>query len=239
MNSVALRKPRTVITVSLLMMVGALSTVQYAGTSAARASSSLTAASAARAVPAQSPISQVCTDQGSASLCANRNGGGIDPGTYVIGWSAGDPNDDFAFLYLTGKCTGGFVTVSPPCPFPASGDLNDRYKGSIIAEIFNWTTELCVADSGVGSGSTVLDKCPDLDGNGGADGTIFILSQVKKYGPPPTTYAVNLYWSDNNLEGGGNGTQPRWLCTIGKGFSLYENINEGLAGTCQWNSITG
>jgi hypothetical protein len=218
-----------------MLAIGALSAFQYGRPEPAKASPLKAAqATAAR----RAPIAEVCTDMGSSSLCANRNGGGTNPGTYVIGWSAGDNNNDFAFAYLTGMCGNGKVTASPPCPFTPNGGLNARYNGKMIAAIFNLTTGLCIADSGTGSGATVLDKCPDLDGNGGADGTIFVLSQATSPTiPPPTTYVVNRYWSDQLIPGGGRGTQPRWLCTIGKGLFLIENNPTGHAGLCQWNEI--
>jgi hypothetical protein len=239
MNTVVSRKPRRLVTlVSLLMLAGLLCAVQYIGTPAAGASSSLAAGPAARVVPAQAPISQVCTAMGARSLCANRNAGGTAPGTYVISWSAGDPNDDFAFFYLTGMCNAGRVSANLECPFTPNKGLNARYNGHSIVEIYNWATGLCVADSGTGSGATVLDKCPDGNGNGGADGTIFTLSNATQTsGRPPTTYVVNRFWSDFSGQGGGNGTTPRWLCTIGKSLFLIENNPQGMAGLCQWNEI--
>jgi hypothetical protein len=240
MNTAASRKPRRLVTlVSLLMLAGLLSAGQYLGTPPAGASSSRPAVPATRVVPAQAPISEVCTDQGAKSLCANRNAGGHSAGTYVIAWSAGDPNDDFAFFYLTGMCNAGKVSADLECPFTPNKGLNATYKGRSIVEIYNWDTGLCVADSGSGSGATVLDKCPDGNGNGGADGTIFTLSNATQTsGKPPTTYVVNRYWSDFSGEGGGNGTKARWLCPIGKGLFLIENNPQGLAGSCQWKEIS-
>jgi len=239
MNTVVSRKPRRFVgLVSLLMLTGLLCAGQYIGTSAAGASSSLAAVPAARVVPAQALISQICTPQGAHALCMNRNGGGHSPGTYVIAWSANDPNDDFAFFYLTGMCNAGKVSADLECPFTPNKGLNAKYNGHSIVEIYNWDTGLCVADSGTGSGATVLDKCPDGNGNGGADGTIFTLSNATQTsGKPPTTYVVNRYWSDFSGEGGGNGTTPKWLCTIGKGLFLIENNPQGLAGPCQWQEI--
>jgi hypothetical protein len=239
MKSAIVRKPRRIrVVAGLLMMVGVLAAAQYAGTPAARASSSRAGAPAASAVPAQGPLSEVCSYQGSKSLCANRQGGATSAGTFVIGWSAGSANNDFSFGYLTGMCNGGRVTVSPPCPFSGNGDLNDRYNGKVIAMIYNWASGLCVADSGTGSGATVLDKCPNVDGAGGADGTIFVLAQATNpLNAPPVTYVVNRYWSNFTGTGGGKGTSPRWLCVISKGLFLVENSSSGDAGSCQWNEI--
>jgi hypothetical protein len=237
-KSAITRKPRLAAVMASLLMVGVLAAVQGAGTPAARASSSVASTPPASAVPAQGPLSEVCSYQGSASLCANRQGGATSAGTFVIGWSAGTANNDFSFGYLTGMCNGGRVTANPPCPFTSGGGLNSRYNGKVIAMIYNWASELCVADSGSGSGSTVLDKCPDVDGNGGADGTIFVLAQATNpLNAPPVTYVVNRYWSDFTGEGGGKGTSPRWLCVISKGLPLYENYSSGNAGMCQWNEI--
>lgn len=220
---------------SLLLAMGVLSAF---GTPIAKASPSLKAVSAARAIPAQAPISEICSAQGSKSLCANRNAGGTSAGTYVIGWSAGDPNNDFAFGYLTGMCNHGRVSASLECPFTANKGLNAYYNGKAIVDIFNWETPFCIADSGTGSGATVLDKCPDTNGDGGADGTIFILSDVTQtVGKPPTTYVVNRYWSNFTGLGGGTGSKPRWLCVIGKGTYLIENNGAGYGGVCQWNEI--
>ena len=193
---------------------------------ASQAGVSLTAAPAG----ARAPVSEICSDQGSTSLCANRNGGATSVNTGVIGWSAGDNNNDFAFAYRTGKCGGGVVTVSPPCPF-SNVSTDERYSGKVIAVIFNLLSGLCVADSPSGSGLAVLNTCPDNNGNNGAAGTLFVLAQAgDPLLPPPTTYAVNVFWS--NLMGG-----PRWLCRRAKGQQLEEDNATGDAGSCQWNEL--
>jgi hypothetical protein len=136
-------------------------------------------------------------------------------------------------------CNHGYVTVEPACPFSPRGDLNARYRGAPIAAIFTFNGGggvLCVADSGNGTGSTVTGACPDSDGNGGADGTIFVLPQINDpLNPNWPTYVVSRDWSNSAL--GGNGTSPRWLCVIGKDTILTENSPAGNAGTCQWNEI--
>ena len=151
------------------------------------------------------PSSEVCTAEGAKSQCANRQGGGTASGTYVIAWSAGDSNNGFEYVYLTAMCGNGYVTLS--CPFSTNGDLNDRYLGKAIVVIHALDTPWCIADSGTGFGSTVLGGCPDPAGNGGSDGTIFVLAQVSsRIVPPPTTYIVNRYWS--NAKNGGAGASP-------------------------------
>jgi hypothetical protein len=238
-NKAITRKPRLTVVVASLLIVGVLAAVQYAGTPTARASSSRAGTPPASAVPAQGPLSEVCNYQGAKSLCANRQGGATSAGTFVIAWSAGSPNNDFSFGYLTGMCNGGRVTANPPCPFTSGGGLNSLYNGKVIAMIYNWASELCVADSGTGSGATVLDKCPNVDGDGGADGTIFVLAQATNpLNAPPVTWVVNRYWSNFTGEGGGKGTSPRWLCVVSKGLFLIENSSSsGSAGICQWNEI--
>jgi hypothetical protein len=221
-------KSRTAAAVGLLAVSAAMGLA--ASVTPAVASQASVALTAAAAAPAQAPISEICSAQGSKSLCANRQGGHTAVNTAVIGWSAGDPNNDFAFAYRTGKCGSGVVTVSPPCPFSNTA-TDQRYKGRVITVIFNLTTGLCVAESPTGSGLTVMNTCPNNEGSGGADGTFFVLSQATSVlAPPPTTYAVNVFYS--NLFGA-----PRWLCVRAKGQQLEEDSASGNAGSCQWNEL--
>jgi hypothetical protein len=181
------------------------------------------------------PSSEVCTNEGAKSLCANRKGGGTAPGTYVIAWSAGDNNNGFEYVFLTAMCRNGYVTQS--CPFSTNGNLNYRYLGKAIVAIHALGTDLCIADSGTNFGSTVLGACPDPSGGGpAANGTIFVLAQVSNRSvPPPTTDIVNRYWSNN--QSGGKGTSPAWLCRIAKSVYLWEDSPSGTAAACQWNLI--
>lgn len=221
--------------------IGLAASVTPAAASQGRAS--LTAAPAARAAPAQGPISQICSAQGSASLCANRAGGGEAAGTAVIGWSAGDRNNDFAYGYLTSMCGNGHVSNSGECPFTPGGGLNRRYNGDLIVEIASLSTPLnegCIADSGFGTGFTVLGRCPNSAGGGGAFGVDFVLAQDNNINQaPPTTYVVSVGWSNSDAAGGGGGSAPRWLCVRAKGQQLEENSPNGNAGSCQWNELSG
>jgi hypothetical protein len=219
------RRPRLSLLVSLLLALGVLAAVQYHVPQAARA----TALASPAAAPAHAPPLEICDVTGSPRLCANRAGGGQGAGTTVIAWPQGDNNNDFFWEWLSGMCGHGRVTANPPCPFTPGGGLNSRYNGAFIAAI--WDSHfLCLANL---NGGTILETCPDINGNGGADGTIFILPQIVNPSSPQTTYAVNRYWSDN--PSGGNGTSPRWLCVLFKGSILTENSPQGNAGTCQWN----
>jgi hypothetical protein len=230
------RRPRLITLMCLLLILGALSALGYGRPQPARAVSRPGAAPAALAAAARrAPLNQICSAQGSSSLCANRNGGGTSPGTPVIAWSAGDNNDDFQWLFLSGMCNHGTVSTSPACPFTNGGGLNSRYAGRFIAEI-NWIgTSLCVANDTSASGFADLGTCPDFNGNGGANGTIFVLPEVTNPMNPATTFAVNRYWSDNS--GGGNGRNPRWMCVFARGVRLWLDSDTPTAGACQWNQL--
>lgn len=234
-NAGIMRRSRlAVICLSFVLAAGAISAVSVTGTPAAKAATARPAAAAAAVKAVTQPLSQVCTPQGANSLCVNRNGGATNPGSYVIAWPPGSDDNDFVFEFLSGMCNGGKVSADLECPFTPNKGLNAKYNGKVIAQLYNWDTGLCVADSGYGSGSTVLGTCGNGQGLGGSDGRIFVLTQVTSIGKLPTTYAVNRYWSNYGGEGGGNGSKARWLCQVGKGIQLYENISSGLAGSCQW-----
>lgn len=184
----------------------------------------------APAASAQAPPYQIATVQGSSSLCLNRAGGGTGAGTHVIGYNCGDPNDDFEFIWLGGMCGGGYVTYKPvACPY-ANSAIDAQYDGAAIVELYNYHAFLCVGNSG--SGATILNQCPDQYGNGGANGTIFTMSDV--YDFPnyhgQATYLVNLYWTNN-------ANSPRWLCITGYRQQLTENSSVGASGSCQFHSI--
>jgi hypothetical protein len=215
--------------VSLLLAIAALSAFRYQPPQAPRAASPRITV----------PVKEICDVQSSASTCANREFGNNFAGASVIAWSAGDNNNAFDWVFLAGMCNGGRVSANPPCPFNPGGGLNSRYNGAWIAEMEDLDSSaptLCLADNGQGDGSTVLNTCPDFQGNGGGNGTIFVLAQANPLDYlHTTTYAVNRYWSNNPA--GGNGTSPRWLCDVGKGFDLWEDSPYGSAGTCQWNEL--
>lgn len=183
----------------------------------------------APAATAQALPAQIATDQGSSSLCLNRQGGGTAAGTHVIAYNCNDPNDDFDFIWLGGMCGGGYVTVSPACPY-SNVQIDQRYNGAAIVEIYNYHAYKCVVNSG--GGETVLGQCPDQYGNGGDIGVIFTLSQVTDF-PNYTgwaTYVVNRYWTNH-------AGAPRWLCSLGYRQQLDENSGTGVAGSCQFRRI--
>jgi hypothetical protein len=182
----------------------------------------------APAATAQAPPYQIATVQGSSSLCLNRAGGGTAAGTHVIAYNCNDPNDDFDFQWLADMCGNGYVSYARTCPF-SNRQLDGYWDGAAIVSIHGYSVAQCVADGG---GLTVLGKCPDIAGNGGAIGTIFTLSQVNDF-PNYTgwsTYVVNRYWSNQANSG-------RWLCSRGYRVQLTENATAGTAGSCQFHSI--
>ena len=233
-NAGIMRRSRLgVICMGILLAAGVLSAVSVANTPAAKAATAQTTDHAVKAVT--QPLSQVCTPQGKDSMCANREGGATGPGKYIIAWPPGDNNNDFVFEPLSSMCNGGKVSADLECPFTPNKGLNAKYDGRIIVQLYSWDAKLCAADSGYGTGSTVLGQCNKSNGVGGADGTIFVLSDVfSAMGATPTTYAVNRYWSNYGGVSGGNGSKARWLCQIGKGSPLYENLTSAVAGSCQW-----
>jgi hypothetical protein len=183
-------------------------------------------------VPAR-PNFEVCTAQGSSSLCLNRSGNGTGQGTAVIGWSAGYNNNDFIFVSISNMCNHGNVSKAMNCPF-SNTLLNGRYNGhSIVKIVANGTNNLCVGDNLRGDGNAALATCPDNNGYGGT-GTIFVLAQTLN-----PTYVVNRYWSDYTGTYGGGGTSPRWMCSYVRGFPVSLNADSGSAGTCQWNELSG
>jgi hypothetical protein len=231
------RRPKLSLLLSLLLVMGICAAVQYPAAQATGVTAARPAAAAGAAGAPVPPLTQICDARGSSSLCANRAGGGLNAGTNVIAWTPGDFNNQFAWGFLGNMCNHGTVSANPPCPFTPGGGLNSRYNGAFIGDILDsgLSPTLCVADNGAGTGATVLNTCPDFNGNGGANGTIFILPQVQNPMSPATTYAVNRFWSDNSS--GGNGRAPRWLCVEGRGQFLFENESQGAAGICQWNQV--
>lgn len=172
-------------------------------------------------------VYQVATNQGSSSLCLNRQYGGT---SHVITYSCNDENDDFSFIWIGGMCGGtGYVTST--CPF-SSSDVNNRYRGAAIVEIYAYNFALCLANNGL-QGTGILGVCPDENGNGGSYGTIFVLAQVHNFPGwtgTPSTYVVNRYWT--NQYG-----SPRWMCSQGRSQLVQLNSSQGLLGTCQWREI--
>jgi hypothetical protein len=195
-------------------------------------------ATASPAQAAAAPTFEICNNLGSKSLCLNRNGGGTGGGTAIIGYSAGDPNNGFLLVQLNNLCNHGFVSADMQCPFSPGGGLNRTYDGSPIVEIqaYDLQNPLCVADSGVGSGSSALGACPDVNGKGGAAGTWFVTKQLTNNQNP--FVIVNRYWTDLPPgQGGGGGTRARFMCITIKSTPVFLNHSPASAGTCVFNEI--
>lgn len=175
--------------------------------------------------------SQICNVQ-NTDLCLNARGGDHTPGDYVILYTNGDPNNTFMAGLLTGIC-GGYVKGynNGACPFSNGSGLNDRYNGDAIAQFYDYTSlmdydpPLCVADSGVGSGSAALGTCSWTQNNygwGGSDGEVFILSGVTNFmemGVDPF-WAVNFHYTSIGVCGA---NQPAWMISSAKGVGAYLN----------------
>ena len=191
------------------------------------------AAATAGAAPAHaSPTVEVCTNQGGSSQCMNRKGGIDDPGTPVIGWSAGDDNNGFQFVHLTGMCNDGYVSASGECPFTPGGGLNAKFNGDPIMEIQDLSNgSLCVGTTS--NGSAELTLCPTSSGTGGGDGVIDVMTSV-----PDDTAIINRFWSDN--DSCGSGKAPCGACVFSHGsVVLLSNlfIPYPPSSYCLWNEL--
>jgi hypothetical protein len=172
---------------------------------------------------------QLCTVNGSHSLCLNRAGGGTGNGAAVIGWSAdGDSNNDFEYSFLSSACGSGRVTIyaGGGCPFAVGSGLNAEYDGAYIVSLYAYNQNKCVGSSGMGN--AVLTSCPDRWGNG-PTGTVDII--VDNYNAP--TPIINLYWSNYF---GNNffvcGPPPR-----GQEINLSNILLTLTPPQCNWNEI--
>ncbi len=174
---------------------------------------------------------QICNAQ-NTDLCANARNGDHTPGDYVILYTNGDPNNTFQAGLLTGIC-GGYVKgyQDGACPFANGSGLNDRYAGDAIAQFYDYTSALeydpplCIADSGVGSGSAGLGTCSWVQTNygwGGSTGEVFILSGVKNF----LDMGVSPFWAVNyhyTAIGACGANKPAWMIGPTKGVAAYLN----------------
>jgi hypothetical protein len=222
-------KRRALLIVAIVGMLFASSLGAISGQAKAVADQAKTQSSVSPAAPAF----EVCTYQGSSSLCLNRYQGGTDAGTNVIGYNAGSDDNGFIIVSISDMCRSGHVSDAIDCPFTLGRGLNVRYNGDSIVEIqtLGLSSPLCVGDSGSTSGSAALGLCPDNDGNGGSNGTIFVLSESDP------SFVVNRYWSD--ATNGGNGYNPQWMCIYGLREPVFLNGPTGEGGYCQFEELTG
>lgn len=213
---------------TLVLLLGLGATGAADAATAGSASGSLHAAAHAK-LPAASagaaatvPFAQ-CAGSGSG-LCLNRKQCGSTNGTQVIMWAQDFDNcEDFAEAHVSNMCGNGKVTSN--CPFTSGSGLNNRYINDPIIALVAYNEQgKCLATDSNGNG--VLGTCPDSSGNGGSDGTIFVVSS--------TNYVVNRFWSDANFALG-EYDAPAWMCSPGtQGVQVILNEGTGNAGYCQW-----
>ena len=175
---------------------------------------------------------EICQNRGSSSWCYNVKGGLHQLGQPVIAWSAGDPNNAFAFQDLSQMCNGGKVSATQACPFTPGGGLNTMFDGWYIVRIVDLNnTGLCAGTTSAGAAELTL--CPNLQGNNGGNGTIDVVK------PSMTNTAiVNRFWSYNSSCG--DGTLPCGACAFSKGSAIeYSVILYPFppSNYCLWNEI--
>jgi hypothetical protein len=123
------------------------------------------------AAPAFASSPPICSTNGVYSnSCLNRDGGGTRAGTPIIAWyNNGDPNNDFAYVWLTTYC--GFGQVSTICPF-SNHSYDQRYFGDRIYELaaVNVPGNMCVAEGDYYI-NVILNTC-------GSDGYVFVRSAL-------------------------------------------------------------
>ena len=125
----------------------------------------------ASSTPALASSPPICSTNGVYSTsCLNRKGGGTGNGTAIIAWhNDGDPNNDFAYNWLTTYC--GVGQVSEICPF-SNHSYDQRYFGDRIYELaaVNVSGNECVAE-GDDYINAILNTC-------GSDGYVFVRSSL-------------------------------------------------------------
>lgn len=152
----------------------------------------------ATSFPAHASGPEICDNEGGSSLCANRSGGGTAIGTNVIGWSAGDSNNDFSFLLLDRKCNNGQVDTT--CPFINGSGLNLEYDGDQIVTLVTphgADGEECIGGTSALSAGATLQGCPADDGSGGGWSAQWVLAPSKSSGGTLFYVLVNIRQSDN------------------------------------------
>jgi hypothetical protein len=165
---------------------------------------------------------QICGNNGTG-YCLNDWNAKQTEGAAIKMFNGGNSNENFNVQQLTSMCNNGVATST--CPINVSGV---NLTGGTIVKLRYMSGPFCVATNS--SGQAVLGVCPDLSGNGGDDGTIFVWWDTGVMTGPCalttgsqfTGYLANRYWTNNDgqLEdlfsggnpgvqaffGGGNGT---------------------------------
>jgi hypothetical protein len=154
----------------------------------------------------------------------------VSSGTSVIGYSAGDNNNDFEYIRLSGMCNNGQVEVfaGGGCPFPSGSGLNRTYENWYINAIESIShTSLCVGTLENSSGGT-LEACPDANGSGGGWGTIDVTCPAQH-----GCVIVNFHWTiaDGTAVGPCSFTRSNQILFS---YSLASVTNQ-----CKWNEVFG
>jgi hypothetical protein len=104
--------------------------------------------------------------------------------------------------------------------------LNTRYQGQPIVEIQAYNeSNTCLGTSSGGQG--VLVACPNVYGQGGGTGTVFVWNS--------SDYVINRHWSDYNYSIGEH-NQTSWMCSPGvQGDLVILYDDSGTSGICQWS----
>jgi hypothetical protein len=123
------------------------------------------------ALASRAPLFQIITDQGNASLCLNRAGGGTKAGTVIEGYICGNQNNNF-MVAQTNLCNKGRVEYSEfqkgdpkpaptGCPFD-NIDFDSEFKGAPIVQIktyYGSGPNLCAGIATLGSVILRLTSC--------------------------------------------------------------------------------
>jgi hypothetical protein len=172
-----------------------------------------------------------------SKLCFNAKQGGTTAGTPVIGYTNDDDsNEAFDVIYLAGMCDNG--TVTSTCPFTVGSGLNNRYIHDDIVAIKDYgdkKNNLCIGNDTQNreTENGALETCPNIYGQNGGQGTIFIHNI---YGGGGTiNYVESLFWSNYNKSLGINNA-PSWLCSNGNRGQLT-TYTDDFYGQCQWQIL--
>lgn len=176
----------------------------------------------------------ICANSGNGN-CINRSGCSTYIGSNIIMWYNDSDNcEGFDYVHLTGYC-GGYVHAG--CPF-ADPALNSRFNSEWLVAIFAWNSGYygCVGTA-TSSHNGLLEQCPDVNGNGGGNGTIQVIGNNPYYGGYEL---VNKYWSNSFYNVNHLSNHPGWVCASG---TIGHNVAMGDAsdnsGYCAWDGAQG
>jgi hypothetical protein len=172
----------------------------------------------------------------SQGLYLNRYYGGTQAGvTPVIAYSHVDGNDNFNLQNIAYECGKGKVVYNQytgvGCPFSGLYNyFNQHFAGKELIEIREVDTgsriPLCVGTDE--RALAELAPCPDVYGNNGGFGTIYIASQWT--GPTmnsPATFLVNRHWTSLTQK-------VSFLCAYAPNSSIIANQTDGNGRYCAW-----